>query len=459
MAAVRKRGNTYQIRVSCGYDVTGKHIEKTMTWKPKEGMTQKQIDKELERQKVLFEEKCMTGQFLDGNITFAEFTERWLSDYAEKQLKAKTIRGYNNLLPRIITAIGHIRLCRLQPHHLMELYNNLGEKGIRLDIKYKAGENFKEILKAHNLTQKKLSELSGVSEYCIYQCTKGKNISKRTADRLTASIGKKNLFEAVDGDKCLSNDTIAKMHRLISSILTTAVQWQVIPSNPCQRVKPPHAEHKEPVVLDEKETAELIRCLDEEPLKYKTAVMLLLYTGMRRGELCGLNWSDIDFKTGIVNITKSIQYVPNKGIYEDTTKSKKSNRVIRIPPAMIKILQQHKTNQMKIKLALGDVWKNSGKVITDTMGGVIHPDTVSSWFKGFIKRHNLPDIHIHTLRHVSATLLIAGGADIATVSKRLGHADKSTTLNIYTHAIQSADAMASEMLENMLNPQLNYKTV
>ncbi len=131
MATIRKRGNTYQIRVSCGYDSSGKQIEKSITWKPAAGMTKRQIEKELERQKVLFEEKCRTGQFLDGNITFAEFTARWLKDYAEKQLKAKTITGYKNMLPRILAAIGHIKLSKLQPHHLMEFYNSLGETGVR----------------------------------------------------------------------------------------------------------------------------------------------------------------------------------------------------------------------------------------------------------------------------------------------------------------------------------------
>lgn len=459
MATIRKRGDTYQIHVSCGYDVTGKHIEKSTTWKPKEGMTQKQIDKELNRQAVMFEERVMTGQFLDGNITFAEFTERWLKDYAEKQLKAKTIKGYTDLLPRIITAIGHIRLCRLQPHHLMEFYNNLGEKGIRLDTKYKPCPDFKDKLTTAGYTQKSLAEAANVSVTTIRACYEGRNVSKRTADKLTAAIGKKKLFDAVDDDKRLSNDTIAKMHRLISSILTAAVQWQVIPYNPCQRVKPPQAERKEAAILDEKETAELIQCLDNEPLKYKTAVMLLLYTGMRRGELCGLEWSDIDFKTGILHITKAVQYIPDKGIYEDSTKTKQSNRVIRIPSAMMILLKQYMIYQKQIQLSMGDQWQNSGKIFTTDYGAVMHPDTLSSWFKGFIRRHNLPDIHIHTLRHVSATLLIAGGADVATVSKRLGHSNKSTTLNIYTHAIQSADARAAEMLENVLNPQLNYKTV
>lgn len=457
MATVRKRGNTYQIRVSCGYDSGGKQIEKTMTWKPSVGMTRRQIEKELERQKVLFEEKCMTGQFLDGNITFAEFTERWFKDYAEKQLKAKTIKGYNDLLPRITAAIGHIRLCRLQPHHLMEFYNNLAEKGIRQDIKYRACKNFKEVLKKHNLTQKKLSELSGVSLYCIGSCIKGRNVGKSTADRLSAAIGEKSLFEPVNKDACLSDSTIAKTHRLISSILTAAVQWQVIPSNPCQRVKPPHVEYKEAPVLDEEQTAELIKCLQSEPLKYRTAVMMILYTGLRRGELCGLDWTDIDFKSGILHVTKAVQYLPDKGIYEDTTKTKQSNRAIRLPNDMIELLKEYRAEQSRTRLLMGDQWHNSGKVFTNETGGVINPDTVSSWFKGFIKRHNLPDAHIHTLRHVSATLLIAGGVDIATVSKRLGHANKSTTLNIYTHAIKSADEAAAEMLENILNPSAHYK--
>ena len=93
MATVRKRGDTYQIRVSCGYDSNGRQIEKSIAWKPAKGMTKKQIEKELERQKVLFEEKCMTGQFLDGNITFAEFAERWFKDYAEKTAQSQDNQG------------------------------------------------------------------------------------------------------------------------------------------------------------------------------------------------------------------------------------------------------------------------------------------------------------------------------------------------------------------------------
>lgn len=112
---------------------------------------------------------------------------------------------------------------------------------------------------------------------------------------------------------------------------------------------------------------------------------------------------------------------------------------------------EYKTEQMKQKLAMGDMWIDSGKIFTSKNGSMINPDTPSTWFKSFIRRHNLPDIHYHNLRHTAATLLIAGGFDIATVSNRLGHADRTTTLNIYTHAIKSADKAASDKLQDIFN--------
>jgi len=451
MATVRKRGNTYQIRVSCGYDSGGKQIEKAFTWTPPLNMTKRQIEKELERQTVLFEEKCRTGQFLDGNITFAEFAERWFKDYAENQLKSRTVTRYKELMRRIIPAIGHIRLCRLQPHHLMEFYNNLGEDGVRLDIKYKPCDNFKQIISAAAYTQKALSEAADVSLTSIRSCIQGKNVSKETADKIKAVIKSDNLFTAAEGKTKLSDKTISEYHRLISSILTVAVQWQVIISNPCERVKPPRVEHKEAVSLEPEQAAELINCLQTEPIKYRTAVMLLLYTGLRRGELCGLEWDDIDINKGIVKINKSVLYSSERGVYEDAPKTQNSNRTITIPSDMIKLLKMYKLEQTNQRLMMGDQWQECGKVFTSENGSVINPDTLSSCFKRFLERNNLPDIHLHNLRHTAATLLIAGGVDIATVSKRLGHSNKTTTLNIYTHAVKSADEAAANTLQDIFN--------
>ncbi len=99
--------------------------------------------KELETQTVLFEQQVQNGTFLDGNITVSGFIESWFKEYAESQLKVRTLQSYKDLVPRITQALGHIKLCKLQPHHLMEFYNNLTESGIRLDTKYKAIPNLK----------------------------------------------------------------------------------------------------------------------------------------------------------------------------------------------------------------------------------------------------------------------------------------------------------------------------
>ena len=172
----------------------------------------------------------------------------------------------------------------------------------------------------------------------------------------------------------------------------------------CDRVKPPKVERKEAVSLDEVQANELISCLQSEPIKYRTAVMLTLYTGLRRGEACGLDWSDIDFENGLVKINKSVLYSADKGVYEDTTKTNSSNRIISIPSAMVQLLKEYKIEQSKQKLLMGDMWNNSGKVFTSESGGMINPDTLSTWFKGFINRHNLPDIHYHSLRHTAGDI-------------------------------------------------------
>lgn len=233
--------------------------------------------------------------------------------------------------------------------------------------------------------------------------------------------------------------------------MSTAVQWQIISSNPCQRVKPPKAERKEAEYLDEVQAFELLQCLENEPIIYKTLFTVILYSGMRRGEACGLEWSDIDLDNGIVDINKSSLYLPEKGIYDDDTKNATSRRVIKLPSPAVDALKALKVYQAQERLKLGDQWHNTDKVFTAWNGKPIHPDTVTGWFKKFTERHNLPPVHVHSLRHTNATLLIFNGADIKTVSHRLGHADVATTGNIYTHAIKTVDERAAEALTDIFS--------
>ena len=452
MATITKRGNSYRITVSCGYDLNGKQLRRTMTWAPPEGMTKRQAEKELDRQAVLFEEKCRTGQVLDGNIKFADFAEKWFKDYAEKQLRPTTVAGYRRLMKRILPAIGHIRLDRLQPHHLMAFYDNLSESGIRENTVYKLGENWPELLKDRGVKQAELARLCGVDVNKMSKAAHGAGLYRCNAEKIAAALNLPldTVFVSTAPDSKLSGNSVQHYHRLISSILSTAVKWQVIFSNPCERVDPPKIEKKEAHYLDETQAARLLEALEQAPEQYRVMVALLLFTGLRRGELCGLEWDDIDWDEGLLSVRRSSLYLPKQGIFTDETKTATSQRVIKLPDDALTLLRQHRTEQAKQRLLVGDQWQDSHRLFTTWNGSPIHPDTFSKWFSGFVKAHDLPPVTAHSLRHTNATLLIAAGVNVKTVSAHLGHATIATTGNIYAHAIKSAEAAAAEALQSVL---------
>lgn len=458
MATVQKRNNSYKITASCGYDINGKQIRKSTTWTPSPGMTQRQIEKELERQKVIFEDKCSSGQYLDGKIKFADFSEYWFKEYAEKQLRPKTIARYKELIKRINAVIGHIQLEKLQPTHLIRFYDSLQNEGVRADTKYKSRTSIDVIIKQHGYTLERFANAASVGITTLRTALKGNAVSRQTAlkiaDALNMSIDV--IFSADEnGKKNLSGKTILHHHRLISSILTTAVQWQVIIANPCDRVKPPKSEKIKPRYLDDKQAADVLSYLQNEPVQFKTIITLLMYTGMRRGELCGLKWSDIDMKNKLINIQRSVLYIPEKGIFEDETKNETSKRVIKVSDEAIKELKAYKSYQCEERLKVGDKWINGNYVFTTWDGKPLRPDTLTNDFRKFVKKYNLPDVCLHSLRHTNATLLIASGVNLTTVADRLGHANTATTAKIYAHAIKTADEMAAETLQDILKPKLS----
>lgn len=398
MATARKKGKGYEIRVYCGVDSNYKRIDKSKIWIPEPNMTPKQIEKELERQKILFEEEVKTGKCYNNKMKFREFSDIWLKEYAEKNLAPKTYSRYIGLLERINQAIGHMKLKDIKPLHLNRFYSNLSEKGISKRIKHDINGN--EI-----------------------------------------------------GDRRLAPKTIFAHHQLISKILSTAVKWQLIDINVAERADPPKVSQKEIQFLDETDTKRLITLLDDEPIQYKTMIILLIYTGIRRGELCGLEWKDIDFSNRTMNIVRTSQYIGNKKLITKEPKTKSGIREIILSNTACKLLLEYKQWQNYNIIELGEQWNNTDRLFTQWNGLPIYPDTVTDWFSKFIKKHDFPHVTLHSLRHTNASLMIAEGADVCTVSKRLGHANTSTTLNIYAHALKSKDLEIADKLENILSTQ------
>ena len=246
-----------------------------MTYTPEPNMTAKHIEKEVQRQAVLFEEQCAKGLVMDGRIKFADFAAEWFK-HKKNDLRPKTYARYESMLPRINAAIGHLRLDRIQPQHLFSFYENLSEGGIRRDTKYKCTLDLSKHLKENKLTTAELSRRAGVPPSSVTSIKQGHNCTLATA---------KSIFTPIDISKPLSAKTVLHHHRLISSIFSTAVEWGALFSNPCDRTKPPRVEKKEPKYLDEVQAATLLDLLETESTEYKTMIRLLLFTGLRRGEL------------------------------------------------------------------------------------------------------------------------------------------------------------------------------
>ena len=452
MPTIKKRGHSYLFRCYDGYDAHGKQVEHTMTWHPPEGMSEKRADKEAQHQAALFEEQVRHGLVPERRVKFSVYAQRWFSDYAAVQLRPRTVNRYHDLMKRIEPEIGHLYLDKIRPGHLIALYKKLALPQKATHYCRKA--DIKAYVQDKGMTQKELADKAGLSVRVLYALSSGDNISASSAKKLSAVLGKdaQQLLKPVREEVYLSSKTISHYHRLISSMLQTAVYWQLIPSNPADRVQPPKVSRKKALFLDDKQSIHLLDLLQEEPISYRTAITVLLFTGMRRGELLGLKWSDINFDNNTISIERSLLYLPDKGLFEDETKTIGSDRVIKVPATAMLALKEYKAWQNQQRPLLGTAWGNSAYAFTSSEGETMRPDTLTNWFHTFILKTDLPPIHLHSLRHTNATLQIANGIPLTTVASNLGHADSATTTKIYAHAIQSAAAASAEMMDHLLNP-------
>ncbi|MDR0875944.1 MAG: site-specific integrase [Clostridiales Family XIII bacterium] len=383
------------------------------------------------------------GKYFSSRQTFKDFTDTWMVEHAEKNLKTMTINRYRGMLPTINAAIGNIELTKLQPLHIIEFMSDLAEKGKRLDAKCTS------VVDLAKLTQKigkeKFAKEAGLAYSTLRQAERGKPVSYKTAMTICETLGRK--FEKTfvsDNTSKYSEKTLLHYYRLISVILQTAVYWQIIPDNPCDRVRPPSVKRKEAKAFDDAETTALIKHLEKAENPFRTAIYLLLDTGMRRGELLGLKWGDLNLTDGRLTIERNLLYTPEKGVFEDTTKTESSNRMIALSKNMVTLLKRYSAYQKERRLAAGDRWVQTDYVFTDWKGEAMRPDTLSRWFTKFIATTKLPRLPLKSLRHTNATHLIMAGVPVRAVSDRLGHAQPTTTLNVYSHAIKSYNEQAAQ---------------
>lgn len=247
----------------------------------------------------------------------------------------------------------------------------------------------------------------------------------------------------------LSPNTILKYHRLISTVLEQAVKEGLVPFNVAARATLPKAEHKDVNYFQPEQVAAIREALEKEPMKWKTLVHLLLITGARRGEVLGLKWDKVDFEGNRIFICNNILYRADVGIYESSPKTERSRRYVALPTETMQLLRRYRAWQAEERLRLGEYYQNQGFVFAQDNGNPMHPDSVTNWLKKFSRRHDLPHINPHAFRHTMASMLYFNGVDSVSISKRLGHAQVSTTANIYAHVLEGADQRNADILSEI----------
>jgi len=182
--------------------------------------------------------------------------------------------------------------------------------------------------------------------------------------------------------------------------------------------------------------------------------MTFAFTGLRPGEVIALQWADIDFQSGKLSITKAGQYIKGMGSFVKSPKNNSSKRGLKLPDIALYKLNELKKEQTLERLAIGNQWINNDNIFAQWNGEPIFYSTIGQWFTKWLPKTDLPKITFHGLRHSNASLLIAHGTNIATVSKRLGHSRISTTSDIYTHAISKMDEEAANTLDNIFTSKI-----
>lgn len=413
MANITKRmtksGATYRIKVSLGYDETYKQITKSMTFKPKPGMTERQIKAELNRQAVLFEEKTKQeyaehlrrvemGLDDDTSLTarrvrFEPLAEEWIELMeTTREMKPATIIRIKTMRERTYKAIGNIYVDVLNYRQIQKFITSLAKKGVNKHT--------------------------------------GGGLSQKTQKHYVT---------------------------FISDVLSYARTCGLITDNPCTKVKTVKTGEKEKEIYSLEELKTLLNLINEKAdLQHRVMFNLLAYCGMRRGELMGLEFKDIDFENNTLEIVRTSNYQNgDTGIYTSTPKTKSSIRELYLQPDLVKLIKEWQHEQQNTAEKCGDLWAYSDRLFINWRGEPMRPYYPYKWLKDFCEKEHVPFKGLHSFRHTVATQSIVNGADVSTVSAILGHSTVSTTLNIYTHAVRKAKAKAANLMAGLIESDNN----
>ena len=404
---VSKKGVvSYLIRVSLGYN-GGQQIIKSMTYKPEKGMTPKQIEKEVNRQAVLFEEQTKQKYkaqlkreadqqeqeeneiaYAKKHYTFKKVAEDWLTLQEDsRNLKPSSLLRMKDCRERTYNAFGDVLIVNITHKRVQNFITSLGKVGANK----KTGQGLSQKTQKHYLTF--------VSDVMIYALNCG----------------------YVDNSPC-KDITFTKNDK----------------------------DNKEKDFYSLDEAKAVLSLIDEKaPTDYKLFFNLLAYSGMRRGEALGLEYKDIDFANSFLSISRTSNYRSGSGTYTDTPKTEAGYRSIAIEPKIIALINQLHAEQLQQAKKCGDLWVDTDRLFITWCGKPMHPNTPYTWLQRFCEQENVSFKGLHSFRHFFISYSIANGVDEKEVSVTAGHATLQSTAR-YRHTTEKLNKNAVSCIANLL---------
>ena len=319
-----------------------------------------------------------------GNMTLSEWIEKWLTSYAEPTLRESTVRGYRS----------DVR------HHIKPA---LGNKMLR-------------------------------------------SITQRDVQKFYNALGRKT-YKASDGnERRLADATVRGVHMLLHEIMEAAVRSRLIVMNPTDGTVIPKLNRPPMKILNEEQLDKFMKAIRAEPLWYDFFYTEIT-TGLRRGEICGLKWCDLDETNGTLKICRSIHSAPGGALEVCNPKTKKGTRTILLPPSTLHVLKERR------KMALTE-WIFPSLLEPEKPTA---PSAAYHRLKVILKAAGLPDIRFHDLRHTFATTALEHGLDVKTLSAIIGHISSATTIDIYSHITGAMQRQAAQKIERGIGHSEAYE--
>ena len=250
-------------------------------------------------------------------------------------------------------------------------------------------------------------------------------------------------------DSGTSARTVLLIHAVLHRSLKQAFKWGIIGRNPASVVTRPKVVRKEMMTLNDNQVRTLI--LIAKGTRYEVLFWLAVTTGMRQGELLGLRWSDLDWRSKKLHVQRQLQRTSAGQIFSEP-KSAAGRRVIMLGDETIKKLRAHLGVLSQERQIAGEQWQENDLIFPSTKGTPWDHRNMYKYYKRFLRKAGLPDIRFHDLRHTAATLMLQQGVHPKVVQERLGHADITLTLNTYSHVLPVMQEEAAEKLDQLLTP-------